>query len=89
MTLGIFDSIDDPLSFYGASPQAPTNGGAAPASARMSVGSDDMGGLREMLNPHNPLFWLGAIAAVAVGFAGIAGSARVGPVKVAGAVGSA
>ncbi len=44
-------------------------------------------GWRSMVDPHNPLVWFGAILLITVGAAGVAGSARVGPAKVTGALG--
>jgi hypothetical protein len=72
-------------SVYGMSPQAPTWGVAAPTA---HLGTDDMaGGLRALFDPHNPLLWLGGILALTVGFAGVAGSARVGRFRVSASAG--
>lgn len=73
-------------SIYGATPQAPSFGVAAPTAA---MGTDDLKtGWRAFVDPHNPVVWLGGILAATVGLAAVAGSARVGPVKVAAGVGS-
>lgn len=72
-------------SVYGMTPQAPAWGVAAPTA---HMGTDDMAnGFRALIDPHNPLFWLGGIIAVTVGFAGLAGSARVGRFRVAASAG--
>ena len=44
-------------------------------------------GWRSLVDPANPIVWFGVILAVTVGAAGLAGSARVGPVRVGGQVG--
>lgn len=44
-------------------------------------------GIRQFVDPGNPLLWVVGIVLVTVGAAGFAGSARVGPVKVGGSVG--
>lgn len=75
----------DAESVYGMTPQAPAWGVAAPTA---HLGSDDMSsGLRALIDPHNPLVWLGGIVALTVGFAGLAGSARVGSIRVKASAG--
>ena len=72
-------------SIYGSQPQAPSFGVAAPTAM---MGTDDLAtGWRAFIDPHNPVVWLGGILAATVGLAAVAGSARVGPVKVGAAVG--
>jgi hypothetical protein len=53
--------------------------------------ADDMGGnsWQTLINPRNPLFVFGVVLAVTVGAVGVAGAARVGPVKASGSVGKA
>lgn len=73
-------------SIYGATPQAPAWGVAAPTAG---MGTDDLRtGWGAFVDPHNPVVWLGFILAATVGLAAVAGSARVGPVKVAAGLGS-
>lgn len=72
-------------SVYGASPQAPSYGVAAPTQ---TMATDDIRtGVKGLLDPANPLLWVGALIAITVGFASVAGSARVGKVKVAAQLG--
>jgi hypothetical protein len=67
-------------SLYGATPQAPSYGVAAPTQA---MGTDDItAGWKGLLDPNNPLFWFGAILLVTVGAVGVAGSVRLGRAKV-------
>jgi len=72
-------------SMYGATPQIP-NQVATPLEGAMA---DDMksGSWHTLVNPRNPLFVFGVVLAVTLGAVGVAGSARVGPVKVAGSAG--
>lgn len=66
-------------TMYGATPQAPSFGIAAPTAY---MGTDDIrSGLRGLLDPNNPLVWLGGILVVTVGMAGVAGSVRLGRAK--------
>lgn len=46
-------------------------------------------GWRSLVDPRNPILWFGVILAVTVGAAGVAGSVRLGPAKVGGALGKA
>lgn len=65
-------------SLYGTTPQGPSYGTSigAPTS---HMGTDDItSGWRGLVDPKNPLFWFGALLAVTFGFAGVAGSARIG-----------
>jgi len=74
-------------SMYGATPQMP-NQVATPLEGAMSTDLSD-GSWKTLINPHNPLFIFGVVLAVTVGAVGVAGSARVGPVKASGSVGKA
>jgi len=72
-------------SIYGAQPQMPSRGIAAPTEG---MGSDDLvTGVRGLVDPHNPLVWFGAILLVTVGAASVAGSARVGKFKIGASAG--
>ena len=71
-------------ALYGATPQAPSYGVAAPTQ---TMGTDDIiTGWKGLLDPHNPLFWFGVVLAVTFGAAGVAGSVRVGRAKVSGSI---
>lgn len=73
-------------SMYGARPQAPSYGVAAPTQ---SMGTDDIAsGVRGLLDPNNPLVWFGAVLLVTVGAAGFASSVRLGKAKASIAVGA-
>jgi hypothetical protein len=63
-------------SLYGATPQAPSYGVAAPTA---NMGTDDItSGWRGLIDPNNPLMWFGVVLLVTVGAAGVAGSVRLG-----------
>lgn len=73
-------------SVYGCTPQAPSYGVAAPTQ---TMGTDDLRtGWRGLIDPANPLLWLGGLILVTVGAAGVAGSARLGAAKVSASLGS-
>lgn len=66
-------------SVYGAAPAAPAVTVAHPTQ---HMATDDIRtGVRGLLDPNNPLLWFGAILAVTVGAAGVAGSVRLGRAK--------
>lgn len=71
---------------YPSANMAPSNGVQAP-TAHMARSAETEHGWRTAVDPHNPVLWLGVIVAAAVGLAGLAGSARLGPIKVSGSVG--
>lgn len=74
----------DAQSLYGATPQAPSYGVAAPTQA---MGTDDIAaGWKGLVDPNNPLFWFGAILLVTVGAVGVAGSVRLGRARVAASI---
>lgn len=70
---------------YGPSAQLPTADVTAPTE-RLNLGSADHS-WPSLLSVHNPLTWFAGILLVTVGAAGVAGSARVGPAKVAASLG--
>jgi hypothetical protein len=70
---------------YGASPQMPAATSAAPLHSADDLGS----GWQSLISPRNPLVIFGAVLAVTLGAVGVAGAARVGPVKVSGSGGKA
>jgi len=79
--------VYDAASVYGATPQAPSYGVAAPTQA---MGTDDIrAGWRGLVDPNNPLMWFGVILLLTVGAAGVAGAARLGPARVSGSLGQA
>jgi hypothetical protein len=66
-------------SLYGATPQAPSYGVAAPTQ---QMATDDItSGWKGLFDPNNPLFWFGVVLAVTLGAAGVAGSVRLGRAK--------
>lgn len=71
-------------NIYGTAPVA-IPAVAPPASA--SSTDDHPGGWKGLFNPNNPLMWFGGILLVTVGAAGLAGSVRLGPAKLAGSIG--
>jgi len=71
---------------YGCDPMA-TGAGLQAPTARMGV-DDIASGARGLVDPRNPLLWLGGIIAVTVGFAAVAGSARIGKATIRASVGS-
>lgn len=74
-------------SVYGVQPQMPSMGIAAPTQ---QMATDDLkGGIRALVDPNNPLFWLAGLVLVTMGMAGAAGSVRLGRAKVSVAAGSA
>lgn len=74
-------------SLYGCSPIVGPAAGGTPTA---HMGTDDLGtGVRSLVNPRNPLFWFGVLLVATAGFAGLAGSVRLGPAKLSGAIGKA
>lgn len=68
----------------------PTGGGPASApTEHMATHELGRGGMRALVNPDNPLVWFGAFLAVTLGLVGVAGSARVGKVRVEAKAGDA
>lgn len=75
----------DSATLYGCEPQMPSSGIAAPTQ---HMATDDISsGVKGLLDPHNPLMWFGALLLATVGFASVAGSARLGKAKVSVGVG--
>lgn len=72
-------------SLYGATPQAPSYGVAAPTQTMAT--NDITSGWRGLVDPNNPLVWFGAILLVTVGAAGVAGSVRLGKATLRASVG--
>jgi len=76
----------DAQSMYGVTPQAPSYGAAAPTQ---HMGTDDIAnGWRALVDPHNPLVWLGGLALVTVGLGAFASSVRIGKATARISVGS-
>lgn len=72
-------------TLYGATPQAPSYGVAAPTQA---MATDDLrAGVRGLLDPGNPLLWFGGVLLVTVGLASVAGSVRLGRAKLQASLG--
>jgi hypothetical protein len=71
-------------TLYGATPQAPSYGVAAPTQA---MATDDVAaGWRGLVDPANPLMWFGVVLLVTFGMAGVAGSVRLGRAKLSASV---
>lgn len=68
----------------GLNPVAPATSGVAQATQDFAFTDDDVIGA---FSPKNPLVWLGFFALVTVGAASVAGSVRLGKVKVSAAAG--
>lgn len=64
-----------------------------PAVQPDSFGGTDVtsttAGWRSLVDPKNPIVWFGVLLLVTVGAAGVAGSVKLGPAKVGGAIGKA
>lgn len=74
-------------SQYGCTPHAPSYGVAAPTQ---QMATDDIRtGVRGLIDPANPLVWLGGILLVTIGAIGFSGSVRLGRAKASASVGSA
>jgi hypothetical protein len=80
--MGVFEMTA--ANIYGTAPV--TVGAVAPPVAVTAAGPSSTG-WRAAVDPQNPIVWMVAIVLVTVGAAGVAGSARVGPAKVSGALG--
>lgn len=76
-------SVQDQIGLH---PMAPATAGGNVATPTQSIGmteDDTMG----RFSLDNPLVWLGAFMLVTVGAASVAGSARIGKVKVSASAG--
>jgi hypothetical protein len=76
----------DAQSMYGVTPQVSTQV-LQPTTLPGTDGGDFGSGWRALVNPDNPLFWAGVLILATVGAAGVAGSARLGPARIAAGVG--
>jgi hypothetical protein len=74
-------SVTDQIGLH---PVAPATAGVAQSTQAAAMTEDDMIG---PLSLGNPLLWLGAFMLVTVGAASLAGSVRIGKVKVSAAAG--
>lgn len=75
----------DAVSLYGATPQAPSMQADEPM---VPASTDDVAsGVAGLMDPNNPLTWFGVFLLATVGFAGIAGSARLGAARVSASLG--
>lgn len=80
----------DPATKYGGAFLTEQNrrGGAAPeASVLVGSGGPGPSDARHVLSPHDPLFWVLAVGAAAVGFMYASTTVRVGPVTAGASVG--
>lgn len=73
-------------SLYGATPQAPSYAPTAAPTQAMAYTDDIASGFRGLVDPNNPLFWLGLVLAVTLGAAGAAGSVRLGRAKLSASI---
>lgn len=64
-------------SLYGVTPQAPSYGQVAAPTQHMAT-DDIASGWRGLVDPRNPLMWVGVVLLITVGAAGVAGSVRLG-----------
>lgn len=71
-----------PLSTQALTGLTPVDSGPSLRSSLEAGAVDEPIGLKGVLSPQNPLFWLGGILAVTAGLIGVSGSARVGRAKV-------
>lgn len=74
---------------YGSTPQAPSYSphmGAAPTQQMGTHDADLMTGWKGLVDPGNPLFWLGVVLVVTVGLGGVAGSVRLGRARLSGSL---
>jgi len=64
-------------------------GRLSPAQSELNAVASpgDVGRQDEPWSPSNPLFWVGALAAVTLGLAAVSTTVRVGPVKAGVSVG--
>ncbi len=77
-------------SLYGSTPQAPSFAPTTPAAPTQRMASSDVkGGWRALVDPHNPLVWLGGVLVVTMGLAGVAGSVRLGRAQLSASIGEA
>lgn len=73
---------------YGSTPQAPSyspHNGAAPTQ-QMGTTAGLRTGWMGLIDPGNPLFWLGVVLVVTVGLGGVAGSVRLGRARLSGSL---
>lgn len=75
----------DAATIYGCSPMLPPGADVSGLAHGSTV--DFTPGYRGLANPRNPLMWLGVLLLATVGAAGLAGSVRLGPAKLSGAIG--
>lgn len=70
---------------YGTQPQIPAAGLQA-VTEPMGISRDD-NGWRNLIDPHNGIFWFGVFLLATVGAAGVSGSARIGPARASAGIG--
>ena len=75
-------------NIYGTAPVA-IPAVSPPASASSTDALGHAGGWKGLVNPNNPMFWLGVVVLTTFGAAGLAGSVRLGPAKATGSIGKA
>lgn len=72
---------------YGTTPQVPINGSTTPTQPLGVYGMGHAHGYRSLVDPHNPITWLGVFLLATVGLAGVSGSARLGPAHASAGIG--
>lgn len=78
----------DSATLYGTAPIAPSYAVAAPTQ-HMGMGPNDIqSGIKGLVDPRNPLVWVGVFMLATVGLASVAGSVRLGKAKITAQVGS-
>ena len=70
---------------YGLSGMAPA---AATVDTSPSIAQSAVAGLAPFWHPDNPVFWVGAIAAAAMGLIGFTVTGRAGPVRASAGAGT-
>jgi hypothetical protein len=76
-------SLFDPEQSYGLS----SAGLQSAAPLQSSAITSEPDGMKSLVDFRNPLVWFGVFLLATVGAAGVAGSVKLGPAKLAGAVG--
>ena len=66
---------------------APTFIPAVAPDTALSATDSARRGLKAFTDPQNPVTWLVGLVLVTIGFAGIAGSVKLGPAKLGGSIG--
>jgi hypothetical protein len=71
---------------YGIAPSTPNYGVTSAPTQHMAT-SDIANGWRGLVDPNNPLTWLGGLLVLTLGLAAVSGTVRVGKVTATASVG--